>query len=204
MKVFLLRHGETTGDVEKRYGGDYDDSLTLKGQVQVQKLAKRLKEYEISKLFTSPKKRARETAIILGEELEIKEVTPVEDMRERNQYGILTGMKKTEAKKKYPDEVLDLEENNPHHHVKDSEEYFAFCERTLAAFNEIIEEENEMETESIAFITHGGPITIIFREILGFEIKGIKDCALFELDYDGEGFEIISADDVESIEAGLK
>ena len=203
MQVFLLRHGETTGDVEKRYGGDYDDSLSPKGKKQAVELAKKITEFEITKLFVSPKKRAIETGEIIGKELKLN-LIPVQDLRERNQYGVLTGMKKDLAKKEYPDEVMDLEENNPYHHVKDSEDYFAFCERVLAAFNEIIEEESEAETDSIAFITHGGPITVIFREILGFEIRGIKDCAIFELEYDGEGFEIISADDVDSIEAGLK
>lgn len=28
MKIFLIRYGETTGDVEDRYGGWYDDHLT--------------------------------------------------------------------------------------------------------------------------------------------------------------------------------
>jgi hypothetical protein len=28
MKIYLIRHGETTGDVEGRYGGDFDDSLS--------------------------------------------------------------------------------------------------------------------------------------------------------------------------------
>jgi broad specificity phosphatase PhoE len=31
MNLFFIRHGETTGDVEGRYGGDYDDRLTEKG-----------------------------------------------------------------------------------------------------------------------------------------------------------------------------
>ena len=31
MLIYLARHGETTGDVEDRYGGDYDDHLTEKG-----------------------------------------------------------------------------------------------------------------------------------------------------------------------------
>lgn len=203
MRVFLLRHGETTSDVEKRYGGDYDDSLSPKGKKQAAELAKRLSESEITKLFVSPKKRAVETAAIIGKEIQPTLIS-VPDLRERNNYGILSGMKKEEAKKEYPDEVMDLEENAPYHHVKDSEGYFEFCERVLAAFNEIIEEESEAETDSIAFLTHGGPITAIFREVIGFEVSGIKDCALFELEYDGEGFEIISADDVDSIEAGLK
>lgn len=32
MKIYLIRHGQTTGDVEDRYGGAYDDELTDKGK----------------------------------------------------------------------------------------------------------------------------------------------------------------------------
>ncbi len=203
MRVFLLRHGETTGDVENRYGGDYDDHLSLKGKKQSEELAKRLNNSEISTFFVSPKIRALETTAIISKS-NPAEIVKINDLRERNQYGVMTGMKKDEAKKKYFNEVEDLEENNPYHHVKGSEEYYVFSQRVLAAFNEIVEEEYAKESASIAFITHGGPITVIFREILGFEIKGIKDCALFELEYDGEGFEVVSAEDVSSIESGFK
>ena len=203
MQIFLLRHGETTGDVEKRYGGDYDDDLSPKGKKQAEALAKKLSESELSTFFTSPRARAIQTTEILIKHISAK-VVSVENIRERNQYGVMTGLKKAEAKKEFPDEVEDLEANNPYHHVQSSEDYFVFCERVINAFNEIVEEEFINETESIAFVTHSGPITVIFRELLGFEIKGIKDCALFELEYDGEGFEVVSAEDVDSMEAALK
>ncbi|MFA6269335.1 MAG: histidine phosphatase family protein [archaeon] len=203
MRVFLLRHGETTGDVEVRYGGDFDDHLSPKGKKQATELAGKLEDSEISTFFTSPKIRAIETTAILSKIIPAK-VISVANIRERNQYGVMTGMIKADAKKEFPDEVEELEATNPYHHVQGSEEYFAFCKRVIDAFNEIVEEEFANETESIAFVTHGGPITVIFREILGFEISGIKDCALFELEYDGDGFEIVSAEDVDSIEAGLK
>ena len=36
MKIYLIRHGETTGDIEDRYGGDYDDHLSKNGKQQVE------------------------------------------------------------------------------------------------------------------------------------------------------------------------
>ncbi len=39
MKLIFIRHGETTGDVEDRYGGDYDDNLTAKGHEQAKKFS---------------------------------------------------------------------------------------------------------------------------------------------------------------------
>ena len=39
VKIYLIRHGETTGDVEDRYGGAYDDHLSEKEKAQARELA---------------------------------------------------------------------------------------------------------------------------------------------------------------------
>ncbi len=202
MKIFLVRHGQTTGDVENRYGGDYDDSLSTKGMMQAHELAEKLKGKEITKLFVSPKIRAVETALILKKKV-LFELVSVTDLRERNQYGVMTGMVKSEAQEKFPDDVEDLEANNPYHHVTGSEDYYKFAERVTKAFNEIVNDEFESGTKAIAFVTHGGPITVIFRELLGFEVSEISDCAIVEFDYDGEGFELLSSAGINKIESAF-
>jgi broad specificity phosphatase PhoE len=62
MKIFFIRHGETTGDVENLYGGIYDDHLSPKGRDQAQRLAIVLKDKGIERIFSSPLIRAKETA----------------------------------------------------------------------------------------------------------------------------------------------
>jgi broad specificity phosphatase PhoE len=42
MKIYIIRHGETTSDIENRYGGDYDDHLTEKGVNQAKDLSAKL------------------------------------------------------------------------------------------------------------------------------------------------------------------
>ena len=55
MKIYLIRHGQTTGDLEDRYGGDYDDHLTEAGRKQSQRLAGKLASSGIEIIFCSPK-----------------------------------------------------------------------------------------------------------------------------------------------------
>src|SRR3989338_8020295 len=107
MKFFLIRHGETTGDVEDRYGGDYDDKLTLKGRRQVRGLAAKLNGKNIGFIFHSSRIRATQTAKILSEKLRAS-MKVVSDMRERNYYGKLTGMVKSEAQKLHPQLVAEM------------------------------------------------------------------------------------------------
>lgn len=42
MIIYLARHGQTTGDIENRYGGDYEDYLTNFGKEQSLALAEQL------------------------------------------------------------------------------------------------------------------------------------------------------------------
>ena len=178
MKIFLIRHGQTTGDVEDRYGGAYDDHLTDVGIEQSRELAKKLENMGIEKIFVSPLFRAQETAVIVRDALNC-ELEIVQDLRERNNYGILTGMRKTEAMSKHPNVVPKLK-----HHVHDipnSESYDDFKKRILAKFEELVNKNLEV----IAIVTHGGPISCIFRELLGHNKIKISDCGFVELQSDG-------------------
>jgi len=194
MKIYLIRHGETTGDVEDRYGGDYDDNLSPNGEVQVRGMTKKIIDSDIEVIYHSPLIRATQTATIIGEFLKVPLVL-VEDLRERNNYGELTGMTKKEALEQFPEEVEELEGNPIYHKIPNSEEYFAFAERLINAFNKIV----EGEEDTVAIVTHGGPIRVIFRELIGFEIEGLADCAVIEIEKDEEGTEIIGMDGVGSI-----
>ncbi|MDD4250871.1 MAG: phosphoglycerate mutase family protein [Candidatus ainarchaeum sp.] len=195
MRVYLIRHGQTTSDVEEKYNGWYDDHLTNKGKLQASELAKKLSEKLIEKVFVSPRIRTIETALIIAKELPVK-FDVVNEFGERNSYGVLTGLTKKEALEKFPDEVEELEANKPYQKVKDCEDYYDFAQKVISKFNEMIENEFFMETQGLAIITHGATISTIFREVLGFEINGIKDCAIFELEFDGDGYEILYAKDV--------
>src|SRR6056297_1925659 len=61
MKILLIRHGETTGDLEDRYGGSYDDHLTDKGREQLAHTATQVADKGIEIIFHSPLIRARES-----------------------------------------------------------------------------------------------------------------------------------------------
>lgn len=67
MKIYLIRHGESTGDIEKRYGGSYDDHLTEKGRQQIQETTEKLLGKNIEFIFSSTLVRAKEAAKIIQE-----------------------------------------------------------------------------------------------------------------------------------------
>ena len=182
MKIYLIRHGETTGDIEDRFGGDYDDHLTEKGRFQSQELAKKLQDKGIETVFVSPRIRAKETAEEVQKVLDVP-VEVIEDLRERNNYGVLTGLTREEAKEKYPIEFKKISNDEKHHDVTNSESYEEIKERAIKVFNEILLKGHKI----IAIISHGGIISTYVREVLT-EGKNIElgDCAILEIEKDNQ------------------
>jgi broad specificity phosphatase PhoE len=192
MRIFLIRHGETTGDVEDRYGGDYDDNLTDKGLGQAKELANKLTGKNIQIVVHSPRIRAKQTAEIVATVLKIQK-QQVEDLRERNHYGILTGMTKFDAMKKYPEEVQKLNSDGIHSKVKNSEVYDAFKKRITSVFNTIVHK----KYDCIAIISHGGVIRGFMREIAkAGELLKLGDCGIIELEVINGVYKIVSLDGV--------
>ncbi len=193
MKIYLCRHGQTTGDVEDRYGGDYDDHLTELGNTQAELLADSLKNLGVEKIFVSPLIRARETAGILGSALGlVPEVIP--DLKERNRNGILTGMIKSEAKEKYPE--LVEQHGNYKNTIEGAEKQEDFEIRITNAFELI----SKMNYEAVAVVTHGGPIITLLRQIdFGTDYK-IEDCGFAELLVDSGKVEVLKLSGITKVE----
>jgi broad specificity phosphatase PhoE len=189
MRLFLLRHGQTTGDVEDRYGGDYEDHLTEVGLEQARVLASRLREENIDKVFSSPRERAKETAQILHDELHVP-FEIVDGLREHNRYGILTGMTRHDAKKQYPKLVATLAGKTQA--IQGAESYDALKERVLAAMHHIF----ASKLERVCVVAHAGVIGCVYRElVLGREIS-MSDCSYLELEGEFESLKMVHSEGV--------
>ncbi len=184
MIIYLARHGETTGDIENRYGGDYDDHLTDRGQKQSAELAKQLAPKRIQKLYVSPLARAQETGGFIAGKLGLTtKVVPA--FKERNSYGILTGLTKTEALGKYPEQVGLVKDF--HNAAEGAEGYEQFKVRVINALNKLSSE----PYERVAVITHGGPLKVIFREVLKAGEIDVADCAFVALEASEQSYHLI-------------
>ncbi len=183
MNIIFIRHGQTTGDVEDRFGGGYDDHLTLVGRGQSELAREELKDKKIDLIVCSSFVRARETADILSQGT--IPIVVENDMKERNQYGVLTGMVREEARQKFPELVERLKDK--YNTIEGAESYEAFRERIQAAFHRLTSDSSHA---CIGVVWHGGPMRVLFRDILkkGELGKEIGDCAWVELRKDEDQF----------------
>ncbi len=192
MKIYLIRHGQTTGDLEDRFGGAYDDELTDKGKIQAQELASKIADSGIQILFCSPMIRAQQTAKILKSTLNC-EIKTIQDLRERNKNGILSGMTKDEAREKYPELVEELKDYK--NQIQGAESQEAFANRIIKAFLEVT---SLKSYSTIGIVTHGMPFWVIFKDILNDSgIISITDCAYVVLNKDGQKITIEQLEGIE-------
>jgi len=192
MKIYLIRHGQTTGDTENRYGGSYDDELSDKGKIQTHELANKIGNSGIQILFCSPMIRVQQTAKILKNKLNC-EIKTINDLRERNKNGILSGMTKDEANIKYPKLVEELKDYRSQIQGAESQEDFA--KRIKTAFTEITSFKNY---STIGIVTHGMPIWVVFGDILDDSgAIDLADCAYAVLDKEGPKLTLERLDGIE-------
>jgi 2,3-bisphosphoglycerate-dependent phosphoglycerate mutase len=107
--LVLIRHGESTWNLENRFTGWVDVPLSENGRTEAAKAAALLEGRRFDVLFTSTLRRAIETADILLAELGQDEIETVRawEINERF-YGRLTGKNKAETAAEFGDEQVHV------------------------------------------------------------------------------------------------
>jgi 2,3-bisphosphoglycerate-dependent phosphoglycerate mutase len=106
IKLVLLRHGESTWNLENRFTGWTDVDLTPKGREEARQAGRLLREggYTFDVAYTSLLKRAIRTLWIALDEMDLMwiPIHPSWRLNERH-YGALQGLDKAETAAKYGD-----------------------------------------------------------------------------------------------------
>ena len=108
-KLVLIRHGESTWNLENRFTGWTDVELTPTGVEQAREAGRLLKAagYEFDVAYTSVLKRAIWTLWYALEEMDRTWLPEVKDWRlNERHYGALQGLNKADMAKQYGDEQV--------------------------------------------------------------------------------------------------
>ncbi len=155
MSIYLIRHGETAGNAERRLQRP-DVPLNDSGVAQAERLGERLRDAGVGYVLSSDLLRARQTAEAVvhttGAPIEFEPL-----LQERN-FGDLRGMLYTEI-----GEDLFSEEHDP----PGGESGIVFRERVGRAWQRIVECSAEVESRGhLAVVTHGLFYRILFARLL--------------------------------------
>jgi 2,3-bisphosphoglycerate-dependent phosphoglycerate mutase len=108
-KIVLMRHGESTWNLDNRFTGWTDVDLTEKGEAEARHAGKLLKEagFTFDLAYTSVLKRAIRTLWLTLDEMDLMWLPVVHSWRlNERHYGALQGLNKAETAAKYGDEQV--------------------------------------------------------------------------------------------------
>ena len=154
--LLLVRHGETDWNAEGRLHGHTDRPLSDYGRKQAQQLAGELDDEELEAIYSSDLARARETAAIVGERLDLPVVLDP-DLREKD-WGTWEGLNAVER-----DRVEFVGETTEAHQ-----------KRMLAALRRIAE--HHPGDRRVLVVTHGGSMRRVQTAALGMAMPVVENC----------------------------
>jgi probable phosphoglycerate mutase len=182
MRLILVRHGESVGNFENRLQGQEDYDLTDLGKRQAELTAARLHAEGTHLVYTSPLLRAASTAITIGARLG-REAVLLPGVKEYDS-GEMSGSTYAEVRERFAanPEMANL---RPQERVYPGEEgRDNFFNRVTEAVWGVIDSH---PGETIAIVSHGGPIALFCQTVLGLPYRrpmpfAIDNCSLHYID----------------------
>jgi len=162
-KLILARHGETVWNVEKIYRGRADVNLDEVGIKQAELLGKYLSNWKLEAIYSSPLKRALDTANIVARYQKIG-VHVAEGLIDFD-YGEWQSLPEEEAKRLYP--TLHNEWHNNPHKVKmpGGESLEDVRKRAVAIVNDVLPKYQG----SILLVSHRVVNKVLICSLLGLD-----------------------------------
>ena len=196
-RLFIVRHTETIGNVEKRLTGRQDYSITANGEILIQKLTKELENIKFDKIYSSTSGRAIKTIeqIANKQKLKIEESDELCEMY----FGIYDGWKWEDVNKIQPEIKQKQNEINEIIGIPKQE---SMEETANRIYDYILRILKDNEGKTILVSSHGIAIEAFLRKIenVKFRYEREKFCqhnvAINELEYENNKFKIIRLADI--------
>lgn len=150
MRLLLIRHGETPWNRERRVQGCRSDTeLGQRGREQAEKIALVLRKQRVDAIYSSPLKRAVDTAKAIAQACGL-EVKVASELREIDA-GELEGLSQEELRKRYKEFWKEWRESDPSFPLPGGESLEEVQRRAWGEIERIIERHPE---ETVAVIGH--------------------------------------------------
>ena len=160
MKILLIRHLPTKGNLEGRYIGSLDEplaNLTIQ-EHSLKEYRRTLHDFAPQRIISSPLMRAKETAALFFPEREIEERYEFREMH----FGLYEGKNYQELKQEVAyQKFIDSDGTIGFPEGEKPEQFKKRCQQ---AFFQLT---MENEKETIALIVHGGTIMAIMEAVTG-------------------------------------
>jgi uncharacterized phosphatase len=158
MNLYLIRHGESVGNLTGKIQGCKDYPLSELGKQQVGSVAHYLKSSQLNYLYSSDLTRAYDTAAIIGKSKGLT-VHKWDKVREVN-LGPLQGLSRAEIYEKYP---ITVERSILTSGIKGTETINDLTKRCQYVIDQL---QLAHENDHVGIVSHGGFISIFLMYLL--------------------------------------
>ncbi len=158
MSLLLLRHGESEGNRDRRIQGWLEYPLTALGREQADASGRHLASFEVTALYSSPLRRARETADLVATHSG-HDVVALPDLREYH-FGEAEGLVWAEARERWGLEGRDWGRGR----IPGEEGVRAFRARVARQIEELLERHQD---ETAICVVHGGVLGAVVAWLCG-------------------------------------
>jgi uncharacterized phosphatase len=149
--LYLVRHGETDWNAQRRIQGSTDIPLNSTGRMQAETTGALLARRDWDGIYASPLSRAMETARIISAAVGLGEPGPIAAIVERN-YGEAEGLNWEEIERRFPGDTP----------VPGRETHAEVAERVIPA---LVSLAASRPGESLIVVTHGGVIRTLVNAV---------------------------------------
>jgi 2,3-bisphosphoglycerate-dependent phosphoglycerate mutase len=185
LKLLMIRHAQSTGNVARRMQGHGDYELTELGQTQTRKLAQRLRDenYHPTAIYTSPLKRTVQTTEILLNAFPSEHTPPYHQAEELAEFqnGIFQGLTWEEAQAQYPELCHQLENSLDWIPIPGAETLQAARDRCHRLLQHILT--THRNGEQLWLVSHSWIMQHLISALLGSDRSWrlrVQNTALFE------------------------
>lgn len=194
-KIYLIRHGETKWNIEKRYQGITDIELSENGIQQARVLAKRFRNIDLYAVYTSPLKRAADTAEIIAFNRNIPVIKDKHFIE--IDFGHWEGFTFNELKQKYGQEYLNFIGNPFKHTFPGEGSYDIVTKRAIEGFKNAFEQSNGKD---FAIVSHGGLLKALIINLLNlpgsfYSSMQIDNTGISIVEFNGKRSKLIKLND---------
>lgn len=184
IKIYLIRHGRQNSPL-----CNVDVPLDEAGVRQAKLVGQRLKKLDIDALYSSNLIRARQTAEIIGKELNLE--NNIEENFREISFGALEGLDDTQIKAQYGEFVEQRARADKDLPCPNGETGKDVYDRVFPLILKIINKAKNENIHNIAIVTHGGVIRTLVAGVLGADFakklcvaKTLENCSITEIDYE--------------------
>ena len=200
MTLWLVRHGQTDGNAQKRYQGHSDIPLNATGEAQAQQIAQRLASERLHAIISSDLRRTVQTADAIAPHHNL--AVQLEPRLRESNFGVFEGLRYKDVidQHKAMAEAWFTDPENP---PKGGEKLSEVAARVSAAIDTLIAQ--FASNKRLVLVGHGGSLRLLLCHLLEMPMTqywrfNLDPCSLTRVNVYPGGAILVRLNDVSHLE----